>query len=111
MGHETVGTSAMAYAGKKKIVLAGNPNSGKSVVFNTLTGLYVDVSNYPGTTLDISSSEIEQGLLIDTPGVYGISSFNDEERIAKDIILDADVVINVVNSLYSKGSSSSPSRS
>lgn len=100
MGHETVGTSAMAYAGKKKIVLAGNPNSGKSVVFNALTGLYVDVSNYPGTTLDISSSEIEQGLLIDTPGVYGISSFNDEERIAKDIILDADVVINVVNSLY-----------
>ena len=71
MGHETVGTSAMAYAGKKKIVLAGNPNSGKSVVFNA-TGLYVDVSNYPGTTLDISSSEIEQGLLIDTPSLWNL---------------------------------------
>lgn len=81
-------------------MLAGNPNSGKSAVFNALTGLYVDVSNYPGTTLDITQSQIEQGLLIDTPGVYGISSFNDEERIARDIILGADVVINVVSSLY-----------
>lgn len=101
MGHSTVGASAVLDPGnKQKIVLVGNPNSGKSVVFNALTGLYVDVSNYPGTTLDISSSEIEQGLLIDTPGVYGISSFNDEERIARDIILAADVVINVVNSIY-----------
>lgn len=39
----------------KKIVLAGNPNVGKSVFFNYLTGLYVDVSNFPGTTIDISS--------------------------------------------------------
>lgn len=101
MGHEAVGSSAVVSSdSKRRIVLVGNPNSGKSVLFNALTGLYVDVSNYPGTTLDISSSEIEQGLLIDTPGVYGISSFNDEERIARDIILSADVVINVVNSMY-----------
>lgn len=101
MGHEAVGSSAVVSSdSKRRIVLVGNPNSGKSVLFNALTGLYVDVSNYPGTTLDISSSEIEQGLLIDTPGVYGISSFNDEERIARDIILSADVVINVVNSMH-----------
>ena len=38
---------------RKKIVLAGNPNTGKSVFFNHFTGMYVDVSNYPGTTLEI----------------------------------------------------------
>ncbi|WP_238492602.1 ferrous iron transport protein B [Desulfotruncus alcoholivorax] len=85
--------------GAKKIVLAGNPNAGKSVFFNYFTGLYVDVSNYPGTTLEISYGEFEKNVLIDTPGVYGISSFNDEERIARDIILSADIVINVVNAV------------
>jgi ferrous iron transport protein B len=101
MRHSSVNpTDATGTGAKRRIVLAGNPNSGKSAVFNALTGLYVDVSNYPGTTLDITQSQIEQGLLIDTPGVYGISSFNDEERIARDIILGADVVINVVSSLY-----------
>jgi ferrous iron transport protein B len=83
----------------KKIVLAGNPNSGKSVFFNFLTGLYVDVSNYPGTTLDISSGHFGGDMVMDTPGVYGLSSFNDEERIARDIILGADIVINIVNAV------------
>ena len=86
--------------GARQIVLAGNPNSGKSVFFNYLTGLYVDVSNYPGTTLEISSGKFGGDVLMDTPGVYGLSSFNDEERIARDIILGADLVINVVNAVY-----------
>ncbi|HWJ03844.1 MAG TPA: FeoB small GTPase domain-containing protein, partial [Verrucomicrobiae bacterium] len=86
--------------GQKKIVLAGNPNAGKSVFFNALTGMYVDVSNYPGTTLDISSAKFGNDVLIDTPGVYGVSSFNDEERVARDVILDADVIINVVSALH-----------
>jgi len=87
--------------GVKKIVLAGNPNSGKSVLFNALTGMYVDVSNYPGTTLEISYGKYsDDAVIIDTPGVYGISSFNDEERIARDIILNADIVINIVNALH-----------
>lgn len=84
----------------KKIVLAGNPNVGKSVFFNALTGLYVDVSNYPGTTLEISYGRYNGDAIIDTPGVYGISSFNDEERIARDIILAADVVVNVVDAVH-----------
>lgn len=86
--------------GAKKIVLAGNPNVGKSVFFNALTGLYVDVSNYPGTTLEISHGKYGQDVVIDTPGVYGVSSFNDEERIARDIILSADVVINIVDAVH-----------
>ena len=84
----------------KKIVLAGNPNVGKSVFFNALTGLYVDVSNYPGTTLEISHGKFGQDVVIDTPGVYGISSFNDEEIIARDIILGADLVINIVDAVH-----------
>ena len=66
----------------KKIVLAGNPNVGKSVIFNALTGLSADVSNYPGTTIDISRGKLGNDDIADTPGVYGVSSFNDEERAA-----------------------------
>ncbi|MCL6612415.1 MAG: ferrous iron transport protein B [Peptococcaceae bacterium] len=87
-------------AGAKKIVLAGNPNTGKSVFFNHFTGMYVDVSNYPGTTLEISHGRFGEDVIIDTPGVYGISSFNDEESIARDIILSADVVVNVVDAVH-----------
>ncbi|SHK24159.1 ferrous iron transport protein B [Desulforamulus aeronauticus] len=86
--------------GARRIVLAGNPNAGKSVFFNYLTGMYVDVSNYPGTTLEISHGRYKGDVVIDTPGVYGISSFNDEERVARDVILSADMVINVVNAVY-----------
>lgn len=86
--------------GARRIVLVGNPNAGKSVFFNYLTGMYVDVSNYPGTTLEISHGRYQGDVVIDTPGVYGISSFNDEERVARDVILSADVVINVVNAVY-----------
>lgn len=86
--------------GAKKIVLAGNPNTGKSVFFFKLTGIYADVSNYPGTTLEISSGRFGGDIVMDTPGVYGISSFNDEERVARDIILSADIVINVVSATH-----------
>ncbi|WP_259500704.1 ferrous iron transport protein B [Desulfofundulus thermocisternus] len=86
--------------GGRRIVLAGNPNTGKSVFFNHFTGIYVDVSNYPGTTLDISWGRYGSDVIIDTPGVYGISSFNDEERIARDIILSADLVLNVVSAVH-----------
>ncbi|SHK05743.1 ferrous iron transport protein B [Tepidibacter formicigenes] len=83
-----------------KLVLAGNPNVGKSVFFNYLTGIYVDVSNFPGTTVDISSGRFENYVVMDTPGVYGISSFNDEERVARDVILHADIILNVVDALH-----------
>lgn len=84
----------------KKIILVGNPNVGKSVFFNALTGLYVDVSNFPGTTVDISHGKYGNDVVIDTPGVYGVSSFNDEERVARDVILDGDIIINVVDALH-----------
>ncbi|KYH33224.1 ferrous iron transport protein B [Neomoorella mulderi] len=87
-------------AGVRKIVLAGNPNVGKSVFFNAFTGLYVDVSNFPGTTLEISHARVGNDFILDTPGVYGVSSFNEEEKVARDVILAADIVINVVDAVH-----------
>jgi ferrous iron transport protein B len=86
--------------GKRGIVLVGNPNVGKSVFFNELTKRYVDVSNFPGTTVEIHRAPYGNDILIDTPGVYGVSSFNDEERVARDIILHADTVVNIVEALH-----------
>lgn len=85
---------------KNRLVLVGNPNTGKSVFFNALTGMYVDVSNFPGTTVDISSGKFKDYLVLDTPGVYGVSSFNDEEIVARDIITSADIVLNVVDAVH-----------
>lgn len=83
-----------------KIVLVGNPNVGKSLFFNFLSGTYVDVSNFPGTTVSITKGFYKNFEVYDTPGVYGVSSFNDEEKVARDIILNGDIIINVVNSLH-----------
>ena len=91
--------SAVA-SGADNIVLAGNPNVGKSVVFNALTGTYVTVSNFPGTTVEVLRGRLEEQELIDTPGVYGVSSFNDEEIVARDVILDAGVVVNIVDAVH-----------
>ena len=81
----------------KKLVLAGNPNVGKSIFFHSFTGFYVTVSNYPGTTLDINRGTYGDYIVSDTTGVYGVSSFNDEERIARDEITAADCIVNVVD--------------
>jgi len=85
---------------KEKVVLVGNPNVGKSCIFNYLSGMYVDVSNFPGTTISINKSFYKDKEIFDTPGIYGVSSFNDEERVAKEIILSSDIVLNVVNALH-----------
>lgn len=83
-----------------KVVLVGNPNVGKSAVFHALTGIYVEVSNYPGTTVDVSSGRMGDLGIYDTPGVYGVSSFNEEERVARAMILEADIVVNVVDAAH-----------
>lgn len=84
----------------EQVVLAGNPNVGKSIFFNAFTGIYVEVSNFPGTTVDISSGRYKGYTISDTPGIYGVSSFNDEERVARDVIVQGDIIINVVDGLH-----------
>lgn len=96
--------TASTYSSQKpiKVALVGNPNVGKSVIFNYLTGIYVDVSNYPGTTIEISRAKLigaDNIEIIDTPGVYGVSDSNDEERAARQYILGADLVVNIVSAL------------
>jgi ferrous iron transport protein B len=90
----------VAREGVKTVVLVGNPNVGKSVVFNALTGTYVDVSNFPGTTVELTRGVMGDADVVDTPGVYGVSSFNEEERVARDVILEADAVVNVVDAVH-----------
>jgi len=101
-GHHHVDTAASEFLDrtKTKLVLAGNPNVGKSVFFNHLTGLYVDVSNFPGTTVEVAHGNHERYAVYDTPGIYGVSSFNDEERVARDIILEADIILNIVDAVH-----------
>lgn len=87
----------------KTIALVGNPNVGKSVLFHKLTGQYVDVSNYPGTTVKVSKGKAKIGndpyQVIDTPGTYTLSGGSKDERITRRILLrDApDVVIVVLD--------------
>ncbi|MEF8825917.1 MAG: ferrous iron transport protein B [Halapricum sp.] len=79
------------------IALVGCPNVGKSVVFGELAEQYVDVSNYPGTTVDTTEAAFDGARLTDTPGVYGVSSFDEEERVTREIVLEADAVVNVID--------------
>jgi len=81
----------------KKIILVGNPNVGKSVIFGSLTGVYADVSNYPGTTVSVTKATLDYAEIIDTPGTYSLGNFSDDERVTKEIIKEADVIVNVVS--------------
>jgi ferrous iron transport protein B len=75
----------------EKIVLAGNPNVGKSVIFGLLTGKYATVSNYPGTTVEITHGNVSLGdrrfNLIDTPGVNSLIPMSEDEKVTRDILL------------------------
>ncbi len=77
--------------GIKRVVLVGNPNVGKSVIFGLLTGRYVTVSNYPGTTVEVSQGNMklsqERFLVIDTPGVNSLIPMSEDERVTRDILL------------------------
>ncbi|MFB6086481.1 MAG: ferrous iron transport protein B [Halodesulfurarchaeum sp.] len=87
-------------AGDETVALVGAPNVGKSVVFNALADDYVDISNYPGTTVETTLARMNGYKITDTPGVYGISSFDEEERITREIVLEADRAINVVDATH-----------
>src|SRR5512136_2601702 len=75
----------------KKVALVGNPNVGKSVLFNALTGAYVTVSNYPGTSVEVSRGNAvidgQSCQIIDTPGMYALLHITEEERVAREILL------------------------
>lgn len=87
----------------KKIAIVGSPNVGKSVMFNRLTGVYVTVSNYPGTTVEVSRGKTKIGEqefeVIDTPGMYSLLPISEEERVARNILISEkpDIVIYIID--------------
>ncbi len=74
-----------------KVILIGNPNVGKSVIFNYLTGKYVTVSNYPGTTVEVAagtmSADGKKFQVIDTPGINSLIPMSEDEKVTRDILL------------------------
>jgi ferrous iron transport protein B len=82
-----------AAARRPGIVLVGNPNVGKSALFGVLTGTYVTVSNYPGTTVEVSTGTASVGgrdlEVIDTPGTASFLPSSEDERVTRDILLAA----------------------
>ena len=86
----------------RRLVLVGNPNVGKSVIFSHLTGQYAVASNYPGTTVEmlcgngtIGGEEFE---VMDTPGTNSLVPMSEDEAVTRDILLEgADIVLQVVD--------------
>lgn len=84
------------------VLLVGNPNVGKSVIFNALTRRYVTVSNYPGTTVEITEGALPDGQsIIDTPGTNSLTSASDDERVTAMLLFrnldDLSAVIQVAD--------------
>ncbi|MCI6989511.1 MAG: ferrous iron transport protein B [Campylobacter sp.] len=86
-----------------KIALAGQPNCGKSTIFNLISGLRQHIANYPGVTVDKKVGSFTHGdyriVVSDLPGTYSFSSYSPEEIVAKKAILfdDVDIIVNIVD--------------
>ncbi|MFX1483519.1 MAG: FeoB small GTPase domain-containing protein [Promethearchaeota archaeon] len=89
---------------KIQVALIGNPNVGKSVIFNSLTGLKQHTGNWPGKTVEMKVGYFtHHGIefeVIDLPGVYSLSAVSEDEKIARSYIVDhrPDVIVDIVNS-------------
>lgn len=87
------------------IAVAGNPNSGKTTLFNALTGLRHRVGNWPGVTVEKKEGRYRdptsgrEVILVDLPGIYGLGAYAEDERVARDYLVGErpDVLINVVD--------------
>ncbi len=85
----------------RRALLVGQPNVGKSVVFGALTGTYVTVSNYPGTTVEVTRGRARFGdqvwEVVDTPGTHNLVPMSEDEAVTRDILLSdpADALVQV----------------
>ncbi|MEW5801540.1 MAG: ferrous iron transporter B [bacterium] len=84
-----------------KILLMGNPNVGKSVIFSRLTGAHVVSSNYPGTTVGFTKGRIwiegNEAEIIDVPGIYRLEPLSRADEVAVKMLAEGDIIINVVD--------------
>lgn len=89
--------------GEITVAVAGQPNSGKSTIFNMLTGARQHVANYPGVTIEKRSGKYsykgDTVILVDLPGTYSLTSYSQEERIATDFLLyeKPAVVLDIID--------------
>jgi ferrous iron transport protein B len=87
----------------EKLAMVGSPNVGKSVLFNALTGAYVTVSNYPGTTVEVSRGKChlanQDYELIDSPGMYSLTCITEEEKVTRNLLFNErpKAVLHVVD--------------
>lgn len=87
-----------------KVAIAGNPNAGKTTIFNALTGANYKVANYPGVTVEKRESDMVYNgytyKLIDLPGVYSLSAYSQDEIVACNVLLNdkPDFIIDVIDS-------------
>ena len=85
------------------LALAGNPNSGKTTLFNRLTGTRQTTGNWPGVTIEKKVGVIRRGgnvyTLVDLPGIYSLSPFSIEEIVTRNYILEdrPDVIVNILD--------------
>ena len=100
-GHSVVTSNSSKSTGIKRVLLMGNPNVGKSVIFSRLTGTRVIASNYPGTTVGYSQGFMNLGEdrveVIDVPGTYTLEPTSEAEEIASEMLNTGDLIINVVD--------------
>ena len=91
---------------KVRIALAGNPNCGKTTLFNALTGANQFVGNWPGVTVEkkegkmkSAASQAEEAVLVDLPGIYSLSPYTLEEVVSRNFLLEEkpDAIINIVD--------------
>jgi ferrous iron transport protein B len=91
VAHQPVLERKQVVASARTVILVGNPNVGKSVIFGALTGKYVTVSNYPGTTVEVTrgSATIEghPWHVMDTPGTNNLLPMSEDEQVTRDILL------------------------
>ena len=86
---------------QKNILLMGNPNVGKSAVFSRFTGVRVNISNYPGTTVEFAQGtaviDNEKVTIIDVPGTYAVNATSKAEEVAVGMLEKGDLVINIID--------------
>src|SRR5699024_321995 len=85
-----------------KIALAGNPNSGKTTLFNALTGANQFVGNWPGVTVEKKEGKLKwnkEAVIMDLPGIYSLSPYTLEEVVARNYLIGErpDAIINIVD--------------
>ncbi|MCE5255863.1 MAG: ferrous iron transport protein B [Spirochaetaceae bacterium] len=105
-GRRHEGTDSQVQGGKRTlhVALAGNPNAGKTSLFNALTGAHHKVGNYPGVTVEKREGIREYGDLsfriVDLPGIYSLTAYSLDEVVARDFLLEQkpDIVVDVLDS-------------